>query len=76
MDINTVREIVTVLSFATFIGIVGWAWSRRNRASFEEAGRTFSRFAEENMIEVHQRHVRIADPERLRGLLSQPGSGF
>jgi cytochrome c oxidase cbb3-type subunit 4 len=39
MDITTVREIVTVLSFATFIGIVGWAWSRRNRAGFEEAGR-------------------------------------
>ncbi|GAB3767139.1 hypothetical protein GCM10028796_27800 [Ramlibacter monticola] len=39
MDINTVREIVTVVSFATFIGIVAWAWARRNRASFEEAGR-------------------------------------
>ena len=39
MDINTLREIVTLASFATFIGIVGWAWSRRNRASFEEAGR-------------------------------------
>ena len=39
MDINTVREIVTVLSFATFVGIVGWAWARRNRSSFEEAGR-------------------------------------
>ena len=39
MDINTVREIVTVISFVAFIGIVGWAWARRNRASFEEAGR-------------------------------------
>ena len=39
MDINTVREIVTVVSFATFIGIVGWAWSRRNRSGFEEAAR-------------------------------------
>ena len=39
MDINTLREIVTVISFATFIGIVAWAWSGRNRAGFEEAGR-------------------------------------
>jgi cytochrome c oxidase cbb3-type subunit IV len=39
MDINLLRELVTVASFATFIGIVGWAWSRRNRAGFEEAGR-------------------------------------
>lgn len=40
----------------------------------ETVSRTFSRFAEEGMIEVHQRHVRIVDSERLRGLLSQPGS--
>ena len=39
MDINFLRELVTVGSFATFIGIIGWAWSRRNRAGFEEAGR-------------------------------------
>jgi cytochrome c oxidase cbb3-type subunit IV len=39
MDVNTLREIVTVASLATFIGIVGWAWSRRNRTGFEEAGR-------------------------------------
>jgi cytochrome c oxidase cbb3-type subunit IV len=39
MDINLLREIATVASFATFLGIVGWAWSRRNRGSFEEAAR-------------------------------------
>jgi CRP/FNR family transcriptional regulator, anaerobic regulatory protein len=38
--------------------------------------RTFSRFAEEGMIDVHQRHVRIVDVERLRGILSAPGSQF
>jgi cytochrome c oxidase cbb3-type subunit 4 len=38
MDVNTLRELVTVASLVTFIGIVGWAWSRRNRAGFEEAG--------------------------------------
>ena len=42
----------------------------------ETVSRTFSRFAEENMIEVHQRHVRIVDVDRLRGLLAQPGTGF
>ena len=39
MDINILREIATVLSFGTFLGIIGWAWSRRNRDGFEEAGR-------------------------------------
>lgn len=40
----------------------------------ETVSRTFSRFAEEGLVEVHHRHVRIADIERLRGLLAQPGS--
>ena len=35
MDINTLRSISTVLAFAAFIGIVAWAWSRRNQAGFE-----------------------------------------
>jgi cytochrome c oxidase cbb3-type subunit 4 len=33
------RSIVTVVAFVVFIGIVIWAWSRRNQASFEEAAR-------------------------------------
>ena len=37
MDINTLRSIVIVAAFVTFICIVAWAWSRRNAASFEEA---------------------------------------
>jgi cytochrome c oxidase cbb3-type subunit 4 len=37
MDINTLRAIVTVITFVVFIGIVAWAWSRRNQAAFEEA---------------------------------------
>jgi cytochrome c oxidase cbb3-type subunit 4 len=37
MDINTWRSIATVVSFVTFIGIVMWAWSRRNAADFEKA---------------------------------------
>ena len=37
MDISTLRSIVTVIAFLAFIGIVVWAWSRRNQASFDEA---------------------------------------
>ena len=37
MDINTLRSIVTVAIFIIFLGIVAWAWSSRNAASFEEA---------------------------------------
>jgi cytochrome c oxidase cbb3-type subunit IV len=36
-DVNTLRELATVLCFASFIGIVGWAYARRNRADFDEA---------------------------------------
>jgi cytochrome c oxidase cbb3-type subunit 4 len=39
MDVNILREIATVVSFTTFLGILGWACLRRNRAAFEEAGR-------------------------------------
>ena len=37
MDINDVRIVVTLTSFVLFIGIWGWGWSKRNRASFDEA---------------------------------------
>jgi cytochrome c oxidase cbb3-type subunit IV len=37
MDINDMRSAVTVVSFLAFIGIVVWAWSRRNQSSFDEA---------------------------------------
>lgn len=37
MDINDIRSAVTVISLLMFLGIVGWAWSKRNRASFDEA---------------------------------------
>ena len=37
MDINDLRNAITLLSFAVFVGILVWALSRRNRASFEEA---------------------------------------
>ena len=37
LDINTLRSVVTVAAFVTFIGIVVWAYSRRNKTDFEEA---------------------------------------
>jgi cytochrome c oxidase cbb3-type subunit 4 len=37
MDINDLRSIVTVISMLTFLGIVAWAWSKRNKERFDEA---------------------------------------
>jgi cytochrome c oxidase cbb3-type subunit 4 len=37
MDTNTLRAMVTVVSFAVFIAILVWAWSRRREADFAEA---------------------------------------
>ncbi|GAA6140776.1 cbb3-type cytochrome c oxidase subunit 3 [Hydrogenophaga sp. 5NK40-0174] len=37
MDINDLRSIVTTVSLLTFVGIVIWAWSKRNQAAFDEA---------------------------------------
>ena len=35
--IDQLRAGVTLFSFATFMGLVVWAWSRRNRDRFDEA---------------------------------------
>ncbi len=39
MDLNTLRIITTILSFAVFLGIVAWAMSPANRKSFDTAAR-------------------------------------
>jgi cytochrome c oxidase cbb3-type subunit IV len=39
MSLNDLRIAVTVLSFAAFIGVFVWAWSRRNKSRFDEAAR-------------------------------------
>ena len=36
-DINTLRITATLVSFAAFIGIVWWAWSKRRASDFSEA---------------------------------------
>lgn len=39
MELGTLRSLVTVISMAMFVGIVWWAYSRRNKADFDEAAR-------------------------------------
>jgi len=39
MDITTLRTLATLVSFATFIGILVWVYSRRRTQAFEEASR-------------------------------------
>ena len=39
MDINDMRSAVTLVSLLIFVGIVAWAWSKRNQSNFEEAAR-------------------------------------
>ena len=39
MDINTLREIMTVASFLAFAGIVAYAYRPGSRGRFEEAAR-------------------------------------
>jgi cytochrome c oxidase cbb3-type subunit IV len=39
MDITTLRIVATLASFVTFIGILVWAFLRRNTAGFDEAAR-------------------------------------
>jgi len=37
MDVNDLRSVVTVVLLVAFLGIVRWAWSRRNQGRFDEA---------------------------------------
>ena len=39
MDINTLRILATLTSFATFLGIAWWAYSRANRERFDQDAR-------------------------------------
>jgi cytochrome c oxidase cbb3-type subunit 4 len=37
MDINILRIAVTLVTFASFLSLVAWAWSRQRRSAFDEA---------------------------------------
>ena len=39
MDITTVRSIVTVVAFLTFLGIVFWAYGGARKSRFDAAAR-------------------------------------
>ena len=39
MELDTVRLVVEVAAFVSFLAIVAWAWSARNRERFEDAAR-------------------------------------
>ncbi|KDM91444.1 CcoQ/FixQ family Cbb3-type cytochrome c oxidase assembly chaperone [Photobacterium galatheae] len=47
MDIGTIHSIWTVILFASFIGIVLWAYSKRRKSQFDEAANLV--FADEEM---------------------------
>jgi cytochrome c oxidase cbb3-type subunit 4 len=38
-NMNLMREAVTLVSFAAFLGIVIWAWSGRRKSQFDAAAR-------------------------------------
>ena len=40
MNFTLLSSIVTVISMVVFIGILYWAFSAKNKARFEEIGRT------------------------------------
>lgn len=39
MDLNDLRIVITLMSFAMFIGLVVWTWQRKRLAAFEQAAR-------------------------------------
>ena len=37
MDVNDMRSVLTLVAFATFLGIVLWAYHGKSRKQFDEA---------------------------------------
>ncbi|MBB3142931.1 cbb3-type cytochrome oxidase subunit 3 [Halomonas organivorans] len=37
MDIGTLRGIITAILLVSFVGLIGWAYSKRRRPDFDEA---------------------------------------
>ena len=56
MDFVTLSSIMTVLSFATFMGIALWAYSGKAKESFDEAARL--PFAEDEAAAESARETR------------------
>ena len=50
MDVNTLRTLITVVLFLSFLGIIYWAWSPRSKRRFDEAANL--PFADEELAEA------------------------
>jgi cytochrome c oxidase cbb3-type subunit IV len=50
MDINDVRSLITVVSFAIFIGIVVWAYGSKRKARFEAEARSVLDDSDEEVV--------------------------
>lgn len=55
MNSGTLSGIVTIIFIVVFIGIVWWAFSKRNRQHFEDAGRL--PFEEDNARTVSRKET-------------------
>ena len=51
MDINDLRSLFTVVTFAMFIGIVWWAYSGKRKQAFEEAA--MLPFTDDEPMDMH-----------------------
>ena len=40
MDLDTIRSLITAASFATFLGVVWWAYSAPRRSGFDRAAQS------------------------------------
>jgi cytochrome c oxidase cbb3-type subunit 4 len=59
MDMALMRSMMTVAAFATFIGIVLWAWSSRKKGDFEVAARS--------VLEDDETELRERNPIKSKG---------
>jgi cytochrome c oxidase cbb3-type subunit IV len=50
MDLNDLRSLSTVALLGVFVGIVVWAWSRRNQSRFDEASRLLLEEPDSNAV--------------------------
>jgi cytochrome c oxidase cbb3-type subunit 4 len=60
MDTGTLQGVGTILAMAAFIAICVWAWSSKNKASFDEAAQL--PFADDQQ-EQHRDKTSDAQPE-------------
>jgi cytochrome c oxidase cbb3-type subunit IV len=67
MDINQWRSLTTVLLLVVFIGIVVWAYSRRNKQRFDEAAQL--PFLDDRRREANAAHT---DPDGPNSVKKEP----